>query len=206
MATKPSTVPGWVPTGTTPSAGQKTAGFATNGPLPAAWLNWFWTLVSGWVAYLRDGVIVGEAGEPGLTVTAGSGNEHGTVSTGTGTGAGGSFTGGATGPGVSGTAVGGNQPGGTFTGAGTGAGVSGNASGSGAGCDGANSGAGPGLQGNVGTGTGYALVCVPNGTKGAVFLGTVAADPSSLDDGAIWYNSTAGKFRGRAGGVTVDFH
>lgn len=43
-------------------------------------------------------------------------------------------------------------------------------------------------------------------TTGQIRLQPLAADPGSLEDGDMWYNSTAGKFRGRAAGVTVDFH
>ena len=42
--------------------------------------------------------------------------------------------------------------------------------------------------------------------QGQIRLIPLAADPGGLEDGDIWYNSTAGKFRGRAAGVTVDFH
>lgn len=34
----------------------------------------------------------------------------------------------------------------------------------------------------------------------------LTADPAGLEDGDVWYNSTAGKLRVRAGGVTVDLH
>lgn len=34
----------------------------------------------------------------------------------------------------------------------------------------------------------------------------LAADPAGLEDGDVWYNSTAGKLRVRAGGVTIDLH
>jgi hypothetical protein len=34
----------------------------------------------------------------------------------------------------------------------------------------------------------------------------LAADPAGLEDGDVWYNSTANKLRVRAGGVTIDLH
>jgi hypothetical protein len=163
MATKPTTVPGWVPVGTTPSAGQKTTGFATNGPLPAGWANWFWTLVSTWVAYLRDGVIVGEAGEPGLTVTGGSGNEIGIVVAGTGTAASLQVNSSPSAPAELVT-----------------------------------------VDASTSGGTGIHILS--NSTRAPLWLGAIAGDPSTLSDGMLWYNSSTNKFRGRAGGASVDLH
>ena len=35
-------------------------------------------------------------------------------------------------------------------------------------------------------------------------VGAVAGDPSALVNGNVWYDSTAGKFRARQAGVSVD--
>lgn len=56
---KPSSVPGWTASGTEPSAPKKAAGWAVAEKPPAQTFNWFWTLVSSWLAYL-DG-LYGEA-------------------------------------------------------------------------------------------------------------------------------------------------
>lgn len=41
---------------------------------------------------------------------------------------------------------------------------------------------------------------------GQVRLHPLSADPATLEDGDVWYNSTAGKLRVRAGGATIDLH
>lgn len=41
---------------------------------------------------------------------------------------------------------------------------------------------------------------------GQVRFQPLSADPATLEDGDVWYNSTAGKLRVRAGGVTFDLH
>ena len=43
-------------------------------------------------------------------------------------------------------------------------------------------------------------------TQAAVRIGSVAGDPSLLNDGDLWYNSTLGKFRKRENGVTSSFN
>jgi hypothetical protein len=42
--------------------------------------------------------------------------------------------------------------------------------------------------------------------SGQFRLVPLTADPSGLEDGDLWYNSTTGKFRGRAGGASIDLH
>lgn len=44
----------------------------------------------------------------------------------------------------------------------------------------------------------------PNGTLAGINVGTQAGDPSTLVDGDVWYNSSAGKFRKRENGSTTD--
>jgi hypothetical protein len=41
-------------------------------------------------------------------------------------------------------------------------------------------------------------------TRPAITIGNFAGDPSTLSNGAIWYNSTTGKFRARENGSSVD--
>ncbi len=45
---------------------------------------------------------------------------------------------------------------------------------------------------------------VPGASSAGLNVGGMAGDPSSLSNGDIWYDSTAGKFRCREGGVTVN--
>lgn len=47
------------------------------------------------------------------------------------------------------------------------------------------------------------LINVINTQQGSLLLGTVPSDPTSLTNGQIWYSSSAGFFKGRAGGATV---
>ena len=64
MATKPSGIPGWVPTGAdvvVPSAGEKTSGFQGTQRPPAQYVNWFWELSNQWMDYLNDGDFQGAA-------------------------------------------------------------------------------------------------------------------------------------------------
>lgn len=60
--------------------------------------------------------------------------------------------------------------------------------------------------GNVGINTqiqGLLLTTV-QGTQAALRVGAINADPSSLSNGDMWYNSTTGKFRARENGSSVD--
>lgn len=58
------------------------------------------------------------------------------------------------------------------------------------------------------------MVFYTNGTErfrvppdyNAIRLAAIAGDPATPTNGDMWYNSTTGKFRGRAAGVNVDFH
>jgi hypothetical protein len=43
-------------------------------------------------------------------------------------------------------------------------------------------------------------------SDGSVAFRGLAADPASPQNGWMWYNSTTGKFRGRAAGVSIDLH
>jgi hypothetical protein len=43
-------------------------------------------------------------------------------------------------------------------------------------------------------------------SDGSVAFRPLAADPASPQNGWMWYNSTTGKFRGRAAGVSIDLH
>jgi hypothetical protein len=60
------------------------------------------------------------------------------------------------------------------------------------------------LQGDSFTFNGFRVISEGAGSQ--ISFTPISADPSSPQDGDAWYNSTAGKFRGRANGVTVDFH
>jgi hypothetical protein len=43
-------------------------------------------------------------------------------------------------------------------------------------------------------------------SDGSLAFRPLAADPASPQNGWMWYNSTTGKFRGRAAGVSIDLH
>jgi hypothetical protein len=120
----------------------------------------------------------------GLTVTQSASNTIGATITGNGSAFGALITGGATGPGADIRAGGGNSSAIVVTGAGT------------------------GITADIQAGgtTGYGLVIQPNTTRAAMRLIPIAGDPSSLSDGDVWYNSTTGKLRVRAAGVSVDLH
>jgi hypothetical protein len=99
---------------------------------------------------------------------------------------------------------------------------------SGAGVHGIGNGSAPGIRGSAGNasgaglftcdtaveavkvdssgGTGVGILFAPNTSRAPMNLGALTSDPSTLVDGDFWYNTTADKFRGRANGVTVDFH
>lgn len=80
----------------------------------------------------------------------------------------------------------------------------------------------PGIRFHFSTGTGVAVIdcnynvvfrtglganifaIVPSRT--CVALQGRVGTPAGVADGDFWYDSAAGKFRGRAAGVTVDFH
>ena len=109
MSTKPTTLPTWATTaGTTvePSAGQKAAGFAVATRPPARWVNWLLNCIYGWCSYLKDGVFVGEAGQPGVSATGGTGDTNGINATATGNGVGAFVQASGSGAGVTGTATG----------------------------------------------------------------------------------------------------
>lgn len=44
----------------------------------------------------------------------------------------------------------------------------------------------------------------PNGTSAGISVGSHTADPSSLSNGDLWYNSTSDKLKARIGGATVE--
>lgn len=195
MASKPSNSIDWTSTTagsvTEPAGADKTAGFAVGSKPPAQWFNWFWKLVTDWVKYLKDGVIVGEAGLAGINATGGAGNANGVRGTGTGTSAGvvgngsaagsngvvgtgtdgsigGLFTGGsAGGNGVEGIAGAGGGLGVIGTGALTGAGVQGTGGATnGKGVVGVGTGTATGVQGTGGSSSGFGGVFVGGGPNG----------------------------------------
>lgn len=48
------------------------------------------------------------------------------------------------------------------------------------------------------------ILTTTSATRAAVRIGSLAGDPSTLADGDTWYNTTAGKFRGRQAGASID--
>ena len=52
------------------------------------------------------------------------------------------------------------------------------------------------------TGDDFRLFCVSSGNKAPINLEPVAGDPTTVENGDIWYNNTTGKFRCREGGVS----
>lgn len=204
MAAKPTTLPRWSETGggtqsniiPAPLSGRQDVGFSPGEELPASWLNWLLNLLYRWSAYLRDGIFVGEAGQPGLTITGGSG---------------------AGGKGLVVTAGGTNENAIQATPTGAGVGVSVTTSGGGAGLGVTHSGSGRGLlilhsgsetavESDASAGTGYALHGIPNTTKAPLRLSGLSAAPSSPVNGDIYYDTSTNKFRGYAGGAWVDLH
>lgn len=209
MAAKPTNAIDWAPADPAdivePAGGDKTAGFDPGFKPPAQWFNWFWKLATDWFKYLRDGVIVGEAGLPGFDVTGGTGNTRGVKATGVGTGTGVVGIGGASdGHGVSGQSQG------------TGRGIFGDATGSGpgvygqsvtgAGVTGAGGGSGSGVQGTGGTTSGaIGVLGIGAGSNGHGVKGTGKGTGSGVV--AIGESGTAGNgvqaTAGSAGGHGV---
>lgn len=52
-------------------------------------------------------------------------------------------------------------------------------------------------------GDGVTLVCNPSGTLSGLNVGAHSSDPSSLNNGDIWYNSTSNALKARINGVSV---
>lgn len=58
--------------------------------------------------------------------------------------------------------------------------------------------------GALGLPDGVTQVFNPDATNAGINVGSLAGDPSSADNGDIWYDSSTEKFRGRQNGATVD--
>lgn len=131
-----------------------------------------------------------------ITATATTSGK-GVVATGAGASIGVQGTGGATsGTGVAGTGGAGNGVGGIFTGGTT----------DGTGLTAAGTGTGAGASISTSGGTGYGLIVQGNSTRAPLRVVSLAAAPSSPQDGDVYYDSVLVKLRVRAGGAWVDLH
>lgn len=236
MATKPTTLPRWAEdTGgnqvniSTPPSGKQDVGWLTAEKPPSQWFNYLFNLIYRWCAYLRDGIFVGEAGEPGITVTGGSGDEIGAVVTGSGAGVGATITGGATGGGATITAGGGNNNGLTVTGSGTekailatgggssgtavraiagapnGSAVDASASGTGVTLFAESTGAGDAMEADASAGSGNALVVTGNASAPAVTVAAGAGqNAAQLTGGAGAAGATVANGTAATGGTRQD--
>jgi hypothetical protein len=182
---QPASTPDWNNAGVSPTTPKKTTGWLTNEAPPASNFNWFWTLVSSWITYLKN--LAGEVfvwtaahtfaaavtTQVGVTGTQSTANAAAFTGTGNGTGAGfdgtGGTTGGTGGPGVKGTGGGVNANGVVGQGTGNGAGV--------VGTGGTGPLSGDGVSGQAGNASGYggSFFGGPVGSKGLYASGDAGA-------------------------------
>lgn len=106
---------------TAPNGAKIALGWEVNEAPSSSTFNWLQKYLFKAVAYLLEGVFVGDAGAPGLDVTGGTGNTNGVVGHGIGTGTGVQGFAPGAGTGVHGGSV--DGPGGVFYGGNTGEGV-----------------------------------------------------------------------------------
>lgn len=60
------------------------------------------------------------------------------------------------------------------------------------------------VSASISWGDGVTQTFNPNGTSAGINVGSQAGDPSALNNGDVWYNSTTNKFRCRENGASVD--
>lgn len=185
MATKPTNTYRWAQeSGGTkhnivePSSGHKDEGWIPGRGAIAQFFNWLGNGAHEWILYLRDAVFVGEAGQPGVTATGGTGATAGGVFTGgPGGGAGLTATGVAAGPAA------------TFVGGASGAGINVSAASAGLTVNATSTGSGDCGRFDASSGTGYAIVGVGNSTRATLRITPQSAQPSSPQKGDIYYDS-----------------
>lgn len=139
----------------------------------------------------------------GVVGTGGTPNGTGVSGFGTGTGRGMVGQGGSTADGVYGVGGAISGLGVRGQGTGTGGGVLGlGGATNGTGVEGVGAGTGTGVLGS--SVTGYAGVFSGNATRPGIHVGGVVGDPSTPQNGDIWFDTTTSKLRKRSAGVTSD--
>ena len=199
---KPASVPTWASetnyaggseyntaTKATPSATLIGQGLQASAGINHQHLNWCLNLIGSWLTWVDGFLAESHTWTGAHTWTPGTATANGVTATGNTSGSGVKGTGGAS-----------NGLGCEGIGTGSGAGVKGTGGATGIGVEGVGTGSGAGVKATGGA-TGNGLYVVANAAKANILLGsTGGSDPSTLENGTIWYDGT--DIWCRAGGAT----